>query len=160
VNALSTKLKFRVDWMENRNVGSVIAMADDEHKIGELFWNGSEWLFIRWTIMGEVHDPINTWIDVDPGRRIHLNKIADENLKGSTDRNPTVQAALDAALDTRRREFRDDTRDLAVIGAKMHGRFWWQAYSVFLKGCTGNVEKIGGLWVFDHDDITCPVHEA
>jgi hypothetical protein len=126
----TVKPKFVVEPYESdsENVALIFAVVGDEkHKIAELFWNGAEWLFVPMDKDGELFPGTQNMrhIDVDPGRRMHLNAIAEENLKGSADRHETVQAAMVAALATRRREFRDDTRDLAELGAKIYARGWY-----------------------------------
>lgn len=128
----NARLQFRVDWCDDDpNTGEVhvILPADSPEdwpsKLGEVFWNGAEWWFIRHDKDGEIDHPMDNFIDVDPGLRMHLNDVQAENLKDRAERPEAVNEALDAALATRRREFRDDTRDLAELGAKMYARSWF-----------------------------------
>lgn len=124
-----SRLKFEVEWhMRNgENVGLVFAVTEGRPKIAELYWNGAEWLFVPIGKDGETHTQggFIRYIDVDPQTRLHLNLVAEENAKDRLDRHETVQAALDAALATRRRQFRDDTRELAELGARMYARWWY-----------------------------------
>lgn len=128
-----SKLKFRVDWWEKdgENVGFIFGLVGGyEEKIAELFWNGGEWLFLPCDKDGKViasNDGLRH-IDVDPARRMHLNQIEEANINDRLDRGEAVQAAMDAALMSRRREFRDDTRDLAVVGAKIYARGWYSKW--------------------------------
>lgn len=127
VTDATPRLKFRVhvEWSaEDQNVADVI--VGNALKIAELFWNGAEWLFVPWGKDGLIYSADDMrHIDVDPERRLHLNRIEEANTLDRLDRNETVQAAMDAALMTRRREFRDDTRELAEMGAKIFARGWY-----------------------------------
>lgn len=126
--------KFDVRWYENdpENVGLIFAvLPDGEHKIAELFWNGGEWLFIPQDKDGDVVNGSEHWkfIDADPDMRLHLNAVATENNALRLDRPDAVNEALDAALATMRLKFRDDTREMAVVGAKIFARGWYSHWT-------------------------------
>lgn len=129
VRALPKGLKFRVERYEKdaENVGLVFAVTPDgEDKIAELFWNGAEWMFIPMYPDGEIGPSSEMrHIDVDPARRMHLNAVAEENNKDRMARTEAVNEAFDAALATMRRQFRDESWELAVLGAKLQARRWF-----------------------------------
>lgn len=129
VRALPKGLKFRVDRYEKdaENVGLVFAITPDrEDKIAELFWNGAEWMFIPMYPDSEIGPSSEMrHIDVDPHHRLHLNRVAEANLLGRADRPDSVNEALDAALAKMRRQFRDESWELAVLGAKLQARRWF-----------------------------------
>lgn len=127
------KAKFRLEWVDDNTAKVRGHRTDNEYlspqHVGDLWFNGAEWLFVKYDLHGEiVNDAENMWIDTDPEEWAHLREIANENAKGREDRNQAVNEALDAALALRRRQFRDDTRELAELGAKGKARAWWPRY--------------------------------
>jgi len=154
--ATEARTKFQLKSHDDDTSKVFVVVGADEHHVGDLFFNGCEWLFVKLDAEGEiVTDSSNTWIDADPEQWAHLREMANENAKGREERNQAVNDALDAALALRRRQFRDDTRELAELGAKGKARAWWSMYRLWLQGCTGFYAEGG----FRHDGDTCPVHE-
>ena len=158
-NKVSFQLKFSSD-----DVSEVFAVVPPNisidhagtHKLGELFWNGNEWLFVRWTPDGDmVMDGLH-YIPTDPeGEEAHRQEDREIALKPEALRDPLRQE-----LNGRRKIRRDETRDMAVVGAKIEARKWWGTDGGFLdqrKGCTGCITSEHGL---QHDGDTCPIHEA
>lgn len=147
---------FRLESYDEDTSKVFAVVGPASYHIADLFFNGAEWLFLKYDADGEiVNDSGNMWIDADPEEWARLRDIANENAKDREQRNQTVNDTLDAALALRRRQFRDDTRELAELGAKGKARAWWSMYRLWLQGCTGFYAE--GGW--RHDGDTCPVHE-
>jgi hypothetical protein len=122
-------LKFDIE-AHDADVYIVWAVTSEaRYKIAEVMWNGGEWVFMAMDKAGNYMPVENIWrvIDVDPERRLHLGQIEAANVasRADPDTNETVQAALDMALTTRRLQFRDDSREDAILGAKLYARGWY-----------------------------------
>ena len=127
---MTAEQKFEIET-HDADVYLVFAVTPDSRsKIAEVMWNGGEWVFMAMDRNGGYMPVEGAWrvIDVDPQRRLHLGEVEAANLLDRIDRNETVQAALDMALTTRRRQFRDETREDAILGAKLFARGWYSKW--------------------------------
>lgn len=93
-------------------------------RVGEAAWNGGEWIF--WAIDpsdGEVDTMYSSgeWIEVDPPQERHMREVREANALIEHD---AAREAANAALNARRRAFRDDEnmRDLVRLRAKQLAR--------------------------------------
>lgn len=126
------KPRFRLEWADDdtAKIWADLPGKSDHgdwpaagRHIATLRWNGIEWLFIRRDESGGGYP--GDLIDVDPEQRAHLAAVANENALDRLKRPEPINEALDAELELRRREFRDETRELAELGAKGKARVWW-----------------------------------
>lgn len=154
------ELQFKLeDYEPEHDLWMVAAYFKGErYPIAVMEWDGGQWIFVPRTYDGDDERNHARAVDVDPRRRLHLDAVAKENLVGRLERNEAINEALDAALVTRRREFRDETLEDAELAAKLHARWWWRVYRVWIAGCTGAWEGSERGW--KHDAETCPIHEA
>lgn len=127
MTAIMEGLKFEATVYDDNVYGVWAVTPDGRSKIAEVMWDGGEWIFRPCDKEGFILDRGTRLIDVDPARRLHLNQIEVANAmsRAEPDTNETVQAALDLALDTRRRQFRDDSREDAILGARLFARGWY-----------------------------------
>jgi hypothetical protein len=131
-----------------------------KNHIGDLFWNGMEWFFMPYDLSGN-HLTTDFWsyIKVDTARWVQLRDKGNTLAETQHTKTEAERAALHAELELERKEFRDDTKEFAVLAAVGKGRVWWRTmYNLWLAGCTGGPEKFGGGVI--HDGDSCPVHEA
>lgn len=106
---------------ESRFVGGVAGLVTQLHHVGDIHFNGNEWMFIRIDGAGEqVMDGFH-YIPVDPDQE---SAFRDEFIRiGNQIDTPD---ALIAELNLRRRLHRDSSLDLAEIGGKMEAKKWWR----------------------------------
>ena len=100
-------------------------------RIGTLKWSDSSccWTFVRHAPDGPmVESPV--LISVDPEGEDTWRRQRQEI---AVQPNEALRMALDAELDGRLHTFRDDTRDVAVLGAKVQAREWWPTYQAMLE---------------------------
>jgi hypothetical protein len=100
----------------------VLQCLDGDRVVGEVFWNGGEWMWFAIGDDGEVDTSYGTgvWIEVDPEQERHMREIREEN--ALMDEGPRQVA--DAVLKAMRRTFRDDEelRDLVRLRARQLAR--------------------------------------
>lgn len=149
MTAVAEALKTTVQWVDE----DVAKVLIGPHEVAELAWVSETWTFFRLDTEGKVVHPVNEWINVDPDEHRQLSEERGKILI----RPPEEHAPLIAEREGRVRMFRDDTRDLAVLGAKVKARKWWVMFEALLQGCTGAWNRKTGN--IDHDGDTCPVHE-
>lgn len=114
-------------WAIDREPERVV--AQHAWHIADVFFNGGEWLLIKYDKDGEIVHPVERWIDVDHQEWAHLRDITNENAKDRHNRPDAVNAALDAELAIRRLKFRDDTREDARMMGLALARIWWRSMS-------------------------------
>lgn len=121
------KPRFELTWLD-QDTAEVYAANEQTPVVGELFWNGNEWLFIPHDKEGEQVMDLR-YIPCDPdgekAEREDEQRIAIQQPEG-------IRAALMAELNGRRQLRRDDTRELAVVGAKIEARKWWATEFIHL----------------------------
>lgn len=151
MEARAKRAKIRIEWTDD-DTAKVLAEFDglDFRQVGELAWDWQHgWFFFRHEPVGEaVHrvgseDPIEMLvtgsrqvdgdppdygrelIDVDPDARLKFNG---ELVAVSTTSDEIQRMVKIAELRGRLNMFRDETRDLAVIGAKVGAKRWLPKY--------------------------------
>lgn len=139
-------MKLTVTWLDD-DKGLVAASVDgrDPLPCGTVFWAGDEWLYQA------DGDPTTQAINVDPEQ---TEQFREERLSIAR-LDQSVRPALEAEWEGRIRLYRDDSRALAEIGARVEAKRWLKAHDV-PEGCTGYVED----GEFVHDGDSCPIHEA
>lgn len=112
---------------------NISATFAGDYKLGEVWWNGNEWLFIRIDIDGnQVMDGFH-YIPTDPdAEAAHRHEDHDIALKPEALREP-----LRAELDGRRKIRRDETLDMAKIGGRIEARKYWLDYLKLLQSRKG-----------------------
>lgn len=100
--------------------------ATDQHAwhIADIFFNGGEWLFIKYNLTGEIDHGSMRWIDADHAQWSELRAFTNLVNKDRHKRTEPELAALDTMLATQRREFRDDTREDARLWGIALARVW------------------------------------
>lgn len=100
--------------------------ATDQHAwhIADVFFNGGEWLHIKYDLTGEIVHGQMKWIDADHAQWAELREFTNHVNEARHKRTETELAALDALLAIRRREFRDDTREDARLWGIALSRVW------------------------------------
>jgi hypothetical protein len=122
------KATFRLEWLPGDESDNLIVVAKvwahqpgaEPRHVGDLMFNGNEWLFYRIDRVGDTLME-TYWIPVDPGAE---SADRSEHIKLRV-QDGTIDGAI-AALNFRRKVRRDETRDLAELGAKMEARKWWR----------------------------------
>jgi hypothetical protein len=112
--------------------------ATDQHAwhVADVFFNGGEWLFVRYDLTGELvvvldgtDDDGNPkravrWINADPEQWAELRDFTNHVNSERHKRSEAENAALDKALAIRRLKFRDDTREDARLMGVALSRVW------------------------------------
>lgn len=114
--------KLTLEWTDDDSawVIALDAPPSDPVKVGTLGWNGSQWFFWRLTQDGEVIMDGGYFIDVDPEQDDAFRKEAFEIAR----LDESIRTVRELELQGRRTMFRDDSRDLASIGARVEARRW------------------------------------
>lgn len=118
--------KFRFDWVDdnNANVIAVPPVPNEPVRIGILAWDADSWCFTRIDSNGEEIVGADT-IECDIAAEAELRK-ADEQAR-IEDTGAALKARL-KAIETSRQLYRDDSRDLAELGARIVARKWWRLF--------------------------------
>jgi hypothetical protein len=119
--------KFRFEWEDDNNA-SVIAIPPEPSepvRIGLLSWDADSWCFTRIDRTGVQLVGADT-IECDAEAEAELRKAHEDAL--TTGGGEAVLTAKVAALDTQRDLYRDDSRDIAELGARIVARKWWRLF--------------------------------
>lgn len=135
-NSVSYRLEFVADdllFAKAHVPTNISANFAGTYKLGEVWWNGNEWLFIRIDIDGnQVMDGFH-YIPTDPdAEQVHRHEDHDIALKPEA-----LRETLRAELDGRRKIRRDETLDMAKIGGRIEARKYWPDYLTQLQGRKG-----------------------
>lgn len=119
--------KFRFEWEDddNANVIAIPPEPNEPVRIGILTYDVDSWCFTRIDRTGVQLVGADT-IECDAGTEAELRKAYEDTL--TTGGGETVIAAKIAALDTQRGLYRDDSRDIAELGARIVARKWWRLF--------------------------------
>lgn len=146
MEARAKRAKIRVEWADD-DTAKVLAEFDglDFKQVGELAWDWQHgWFFFRHEpdheelrAVGE-EDPIEMLVsvskqvpdggdlvDVDPDARLKFNN---ELVAVNTTADEVTRMTMLAELRGRLNMHRDETRDIAVIGAKVGAKRWLPKY--------------------------------
>lgn len=109
-------------WAIDREPVSV----KDEHAwhVADIFFNGGEWLFLKYGLNGQVDYGSMRWINPDNAQWAEIRDFTNHVNENRASRTETENAALDTILATKRREFRDDTREDARLWGIALARVW------------------------------------
>lgn len=104
----------------------VFAQTDEGYpplRVGEVYFNGAIWMFIRVDRSGgQVMDGLH-YIPVDPDtEQEHRDEEAAIRQSGTGG----AQDPLIAALELQRKLYRDDSRYMAEVGGIIEARKWWK----------------------------------
>jgi hypothetical protein len=125
--------KFRLQWVAD-DTALVIAVAkpppskarylsEISPKIGEVFFNGSEWVFEPFDLDGKRASG-DKYLPVDPEQE---QRFKDEEARIRTELPDTsANLPLIRELQGRRERYRDDSRDDATIHALVEASRWWK----------------------------------
>jgi hypothetical protein len=103
------------------------------YKVGEVWWNGNEWLFIRADIDGgQVMDGLH-YIPCDPD----AEQAHREEQQAIAMQPEALREALYAELKGRQKIRRDETFDMAEIGGRIEAKKWWKDYLTALQNRKG-----------------------
>lgn len=134
IEPVPSPVKFRLEFFEDGGWKVIATMTDPEEvggqhawHIADIWFNGGEWLLVKYDTNHDVIHLTNAWLDVDHERwaelRDHSNSVAELN---ASEENQTLRDARDAALATARRQFRERTEEdaklLGLAKAKVHWR--------------------------------------
>lgn len=139
-------MKFRLEWDSNDDARVI---ANDGTVVGGLHWEylSSGWLFERYDVQG---DPLGMeMIEIDHDQRMTFVRERQEVARLDEATRPAIVAELEG----RQRMFRDESKDLASLGARVKARQWYETLA-----CTGTTDPDTGL--LSHDGDTCPIHES
>lgn len=154
-----TRLKFKVEWTDDDACWVEAHWVKDGEdmtnaRIGTLGWNGQEWWFYPLDPQAhDIHHTARQFIEVDPDQRMTLVNMQAEAFKDTAE---AVKDAKLAAAKAKATMFRDEQRELAVIGAKFKARRWLPRFIELDNGCTATFDQ---QFLPSHDGDTCPVHE-
>jgi hypothetical protein len=115
--------RLRVEWVSDDlayvHVQYVMHPPYPSEKIGELYWNTEVWLWSPWTPDAI---PLNEEeaINVDPDEHRTLVEEKAKILRGFAEGHEPLLAELRGRFDM----LRDDTRDIAAVGAKVKAKRW------------------------------------
>lgn len=120
-------MKIRFEWTDD-DACWVLASPEegDPLRIATLGWNGGEWWLWMVDPSGDIihSDDHRRFIDVDPEEREEFERER-QRIASQPD---SIRPVLEAELKGRRQLQRDETRDVAMMAARIYAKTWLPAF--------------------------------